>query len=187
MTQIDADRSVRRVRECYETLFEEALTRRIIGAFYDVYNALGYGFLESVYANALAVEVASRGLHVVREASAEVCYKGEVVGVFRADLLVESRVVVELKASPKLHPADPMQLLNYLRSTDLEVGLLLHFGPEPTIRRFVASNDLPRGRRHQRSSASSALSASAPDNALAVPPLSSEQLLDPPSDHVDTG
>jgi GxxExxY protein len=186
MTQIDADRSSRRVRECHEALFEEALTRRIIGAFYDVYNALGYGFLESVYANALAIEVTSRGLHVVREASAEVRYKGEVVGTFRSDLLVESRVVVELKATPKLHPADPMQLLNYLRSTDLEVGLLLHFGPEPTIRRFVASNDLPRRRRDLRASAVSASSASATDNAVALPLSRPEQPLDPPRDRLDT-
>src|SRR5918999_3132505 len=139
MTQIDAARTPRRVRECYETLFEEALTRRVIGAFYDVYNSLGYGFLESVYANALAFEIVSRGLHVVREARADVRYKGEVVGMFRADLLVESRVVVELKASAKLDPAHASQLLNYLRATDLEVGLLLHFGPRPGIKRFVAS------------------------------------------------
>jgi GxxExxY protein len=172
MTQIDADRPSRRVRECYETLFEDALTRRIIGAFYDVYNALGYGFLESVYANALAIDIVSRGLRVVREASAEVRYKGEVVGTFRADLLVESRVVVELKASPKLHPAYGTQLLNYLRATDLEVGLLLHFGPRPTIQRFVASNDLPQAKGNQRSSASSASSAFATDDALAVTPWS---------------
>jgi GxxExxY protein len=185
MTQIDADRSSRQVRECYETLFEEALTRRIIGAFYDVYNALGYGFLESVYANALAVEIVSRGLHVVREASAEVRYKGEVVGMFRADLLVESRVVVELKASPKLHPAHPAQLLNYLRATDLEVGLLLHFGPRPGIQGFVASNDLPRAKHDLRQSASSASSAAATDNALAVPPSRPQQPLDPPRDPID--
>jgi GxxExxY protein len=175
MTQIRADRRSRRVRECYETLFEEALTRKIIGAFYDVYNALGYGFLESVYANALAYEIVSRGLHVVREATAEVRYKGEVVGSFRADLLVESRVVVELKASSKLHPAHPAQLINYLRSTDLEVGLLLHFGPRPGIQRFIASNDFSRGGRDLRQSVSSASSAAEPTNAVALPPLSSEQ------------
>jgi GxxExxY protein len=185
MTQMNADGPSRRVRECYETLFEEALTRRIIGAFYDVYNALGYGFLESVYANALAVEIVGRGLHVVREAAAEVRYKGEVVGMFRADLLVESRVVVELKAARELRPGDPMQLLNYLRATDLEVGLLLHFGPRPRIRRFVASNNLAP--RHLRSSASSASSACATNNALALPLLRPEQPLDPPRDRLDTG
>jgi GxxExxY protein len=133
-----------------------------------VYNALGYGFLESVYANALAVEVASHGLHVVREATADVSYKGAVVGTFSADLLVESRVVVELIASPKLHPAHSAQLLNYLRATDLEVGLLLHFGPRPAIRRFVASNDLPTARHNLPQSAPSAC---AMVSEVGIPPL----------------
>jgi GxxExxY protein len=185
MTQIDADRSSRRVRECYETLFEEALTRRIIGAFYDVYNALGYGFLESVYANALAYEIVARGLHVVREASAEVRYKDEVVGMFRADLLVESRVVVELKASRKIDDSHYNQLLNYLRATDLEVGLLLHFGPRASFKRFVASNERRRSRSDQRESASSASSVPPTDNAVVLTSLSRpEQRLDPPGDPI---
>jgi GxxExxY protein len=186
MTQIDADGPSRRVRECYETLFEEALTRRIIGAFYDVYNALGYGFLESVYANALAAELVSRGLHVVREARAEVRYRGKVVGMFRADLLVESRVVVELKASPKLHDADLAQLLNYLKATDLEVGLLLHFGPRAKVRRFVASNELKLALADLRESASSASSVSATGNAFAVAPSSPEQGRNSIGNPVDT-
>ena len=99
MTRERTDRSPRRVRECHVALFEEALTERIIGAFYDVYNALGYGFLESVYKSALQREMVDRGLHVVREAGAEVRYKGDVVGLFKADLLVESRVVVELNGA----------------------------------------------------------------------------------------
>jgi GxxExxY protein len=186
MTQIDADRPSRQVRECYELLFEEALTRRIIGAFYDVYNALGYGFLESVYANALAVEIVSRGLHVVREARAEVRYRGEVVGTFRADLLVESRVVVGLKASPRLDPAYSFKVLNYLRATDLEVGLLLHFGPRPGIKRFIASDDFPVTKRKARPSAASASAASATNNAVAFPPLHPQRPLDPPGDPLDT-
>jgi GxxExxY protein len=171
MTPMNADRSSSRVRECHETLFEEAITRRIIGAFYDVYNGLGYGFLESVYANALALEIVGRGLHVVREASAEVRYKGEVVGMFRADLLVESRVVVELKSSRKLDPAHGAQLLNYLRATDLEVGLLLHFGLRASFQRFIASNDFVRSEGDPRLSASSASSAAATDNAVALTPF----------------
>ncbi len=169
MTPINADQPSRQVRECYETLFEEAITRRVIGAFYDVYNSLGYGFLESVYANALAIELVERGLHVVREARAEVRYKGEVVGMFRADLLVESRVVVELKASRHLDPAHGRQLINYLRSTDLEVGLLLHFGPRASFQRFISSNAFVRAERHPRSFASSASSACATENAVALP------------------
>jgi GxxExxY protein len=171
MTPMTADHSSRQVRECYETLFEEAITRRIIGAFYDVYDGLGYGFLESVYANALAFEIVGRGLHVVREASTEVRYKGEVVGSFRADLLVESRVVVELKSSRKLDAAHGAQLLNYLRATDLEVGLLLHFGPRASFQRFIASNNFVGSQGDARSSASS---AAAPDNALALTPSSPE-------------
>jgi GxxExxY protein len=186
MTQKRADRSVRRVRECYETLFEEALTRRIIGAFYDVYNALGYGFLESVYKTALEREIADRGLRVVREAGAEVRYKGSVVGVFCADLLVESRVVVELKACRRLEPAHPAQVMNYLRATELEVGLLLHFGPRPSFQRFIATNDHPGARKLRHPSVSSAPSALLSPNALAVPPSYPQQSLDPPRDPIHT-
>jgi GxxExxY protein len=168
------DRPARRVKECYESLFEEALTRRIIGAFYDVYNALGYGFLESVYRTALEREIVERGLHVVREAGAEVRYKGAVVGVFRADLLVESRVVVELKSCRRLEPAHPAQLMNYLRATDLEVGLLLHFGPRPAFQRFIATNDHPGARKLRHASVSSASSALQSSNAFAVTPSSPE-------------
>jgi GxxExxY protein len=174
MTQKRTDCSARRVRECYETLFEEALTRRIIGAFYDVYNALGYGFLESVYKNALEREIVARGLHVVREAGAEVRYKGAVVGLFRADFLVESRVVVELKACRKLEPAHPAQVVNYLRATDLEVALLLHFGPRPAFQSFVATNDHPGARKLRHPSVSSVSSVLPSSNAVAVTPLSPE-------------
>ena len=121
-------------------LVHEDLTREIISAFYEVYNTLGYGFLESVYARALFSELARRGLHVQREVMIDVFYKGECVGSFRADMLVEGRVVVEYKASTWLVEADRNQLLNYLRSSCLEVGLLLHFGPRPRFRRVVAEN-----------------------------------------------
>jgi GxxExxY protein len=185
MTRKRTDRPSARVKECYEALFEEALTRKIIGAFYDVYNALGYGFLESVYANALAREIVSRGLHVVREAGAEVLYKGEVVGNFRIDLLVESRVVVELKACEKLDKSHHAQLINYLRATDLEVGLLLHFGPRPTFERFIATNDHPGARKLRHPSVSLASSAMLTPDAGAVPPLNLEQRIDSPGDGLD--
>jgi GxxExxY protein len=174
MTQERADRSVHRVTECHETLFEGALTRRIIGAFYDVYNALGYGFLESVYKTALEREIADRGLHVVREAAAEVRFKGGIVGTFKADLLVESRVVVELTACRKLDSAHPAQVMNYLRATDLEVGLLLHFGPRPAFQRFVSTNCYPGARKLRHPSVSSASSRSLIENAVAVTPLRPE-------------
>jgi GxxExxY protein len=171
MTRDRTDRSARRVRECHETLFEEALTEKVIGAFYDVYNALGYGFLESVYKSALQRELVDRGLHVVREADAEVRYKGNVVGLFKADLLVESRVVVELKACRRLDSADPAQVINYLRATDLEVGLLLHFGPRAAFQRFIATNNHPGARKLRHPSVSSVSSALLDRDAVAVPPL----------------
>lgn len=123
-------------------LLEEALTREIIGAFYEVYNTLGYGFLESVYAAALERELKRRGLRVEREVWLDVYYKGERIGAFRADMVVESRVVVENKARVKVSDADRDQLRNYLRCSILEIGLLLHFGPRPAIQRVVAENRL---------------------------------------------
>jgi GxxExxY protein len=126
MTRIDAD-----------PLLERELTGRIIGAFYDCYNELRFGFLESVYRRALAIELRSRGLRVAEEAPVEVTYMGVVVGSFRTDLLIENRVLVEAMATASLGPTDKRQLLNYLRATGLRVGLLLHFGPEPEFFRFV--------------------------------------------------
>ena len=116
---------------------DTTLVRRVIGAFYEVYNTLGYGFLEAVYARALERELRARGLRVAREALIEVRYKGAVVGVFRADLLVEQCLVVELKATAALSRADTAQVLNYLRGSGLSAGLLLHFGPEPVFRRIT--------------------------------------------------
>lgn len=115
------------------------LTGSIIATFYDVYNELGYGFFESVYRRSLAIALVERGLHVALEAGIEVRFHGHVVGEFRADLLVEDRVILELKAAPRLRGEDGLQLLNYLRATDLEVGLLLHFGPRPSFQRFIMS------------------------------------------------
>jgi GxxExxY protein len=116
------------------------ITREVIGAFYEVYNTLGYGFLESVSTSAMAVELTRRGLRVEREVRVAVFNKGVQVGSFRADMLVESLVVVENKATATLSSSDRDQLLNYLRRSCLEVGLLLHFGPRPSFRRVVAEN-----------------------------------------------
>ncbi|MFN2565585.1 MAG: GxxExxY protein [Gemmatimonadaceae bacterium] len=142
-----ADPSSRRVRECHEALLEEALTHRIIGAFYDVYNSLGYGFLEAVYARALEVELARRGLHVAREVSINVRYADEIVGQYRAALVVENCVIVELKAHRVLATPDRAQLLNCRRASDLEVGLLLNFGVRPAFLRVVSSNEVAARRR----------------------------------------
>lgn len=117
-------------------LVEEARTHSLIGAFFDVYNALGYGFLESVYAAALESELAARGHSVRRELLVAVSYKGNEVAKQRIDMLVDGKVVVECKSTRELHRSAARQVYNYLRATDLEVGLLFHFGPEPAFYRL---------------------------------------------------
>ncbi|MEE9618098.1 MAG: GxxExxY protein [Anaerolineae bacterium] len=112
----------------------------IIKAFYKVYNALGYGFLEKVYRNALVIELRKLGLEVIPEARIRVYYEGEVVGEYFADLLVAGVVIVELKAMKSLLEEHEAQLLNYLKATPYEVGLLLNFGPKPEIKRKAFDN-----------------------------------------------
>jgi GxxExxY protein len=110
------------------------VTEAIIKAFYKVYNTLGYGFQEKVYANALAVDLRKSGREAIREAEIDVYYEGEVVGEYSADVLVDKKVIVETKAKSELLEDHEAQLLNYLKATTYEVGLLLNFGPEPQIR-----------------------------------------------------
>ncbi len=117
------------------------ITEKIIGAFFIVYKALGYGFLEKVYANALAVELRRVGLKVIQEAQISVYYQGVVVGEYFADLLVADKVIVEIKALKALAAEHEAQLLNYLRATPYEVGLLLNFGPKSEYRRKAFSNE----------------------------------------------
>ncbi len=114
---------------------EAALTERIIGVFFEVYNELGAGFLEVVYRRAMALALHDAGLMVEAERAFDIRYRGVVIGHYRADLLVAGRVVVELKSAERLVAAHEAQLLNYLRVTGLPVGLLLNFGPKPEIRR----------------------------------------------------
>jgi GxxExxY protein len=116
------------------------ITELIIKAFYTVYNTLGYGFLEKVYRNALAIELRKLGLDVIPEARITVYYDGEVVGEYFADLSVAGVVIVELKAVKRLLSEHEAQLLNYLKATSYEVGLLLNFGPKPEIRRKAFDN-----------------------------------------------
>ena len=118
-------------------LLERELTGEIIGAFYECYNVLGFGHLETLYRRGLAIELRARGIHALEEVPTQVFYKGAPIGTFRVDLLVESRVIVEAKATTVLGPTDKRQLLNYLRATNLEVGLLLHFGPDPKFERCI--------------------------------------------------
>ena len=116
------------------------VTELIIKAFYTVYNSLGYGFLEKVYRNALAIELRKLGLDVIQEARIMVYYDGEVVGEYFTDLLAAGVVIVELKAAKKLLNQHEAQLLNYLKATPYEVGLLLNFGPEPEFKRKAFDN-----------------------------------------------
>jgi len=111
----------------------EEITRRIIKVFYDVYNELGRGFLESVYEQAMAIALREGGLAVTQQAPITVHFRGHLVGDFRADLLVEGAVIVELKAARAIDVAHQAQLMNYLRATEIEVGLLLNFGPKPRV------------------------------------------------------
>lgn len=119
----------------------EELTEKIIKAFYKVYNTLGYGFLEKVYLNALLIELTKMGLTATKEKRVLVYYEGQVVGDYNADLTVEDVVICELKTSEQLYEGDENQLINYLKATELEVGLLLNFGKRPEIRRKVYDND----------------------------------------------
>jgi len=116
------------------------ITEKIISAFYQVYNTLGYGFLEKVYRNAMAIELRKQGLAITVEAPITVYYEGEVVGEYFADLLVAGAVIVELKAARQLAANHEAQLLNYLKATPYEVGLLLNFGPKPAVKRKAYDN-----------------------------------------------
>ena len=122
-------------------LVEGALTGSVIGAFYEVYNTLGFGFLEQVYIRALAYELMVRGHRITRESSVAVHYKGMVIARQRLDLIVDDKLVVETTSSYDLHPAARRQLFSYVRGTKLELGLLLHFGPKPAFHRVYTTWD----------------------------------------------
>ena len=126
-------------------LLEAERVHSIVGAFYGVYNYYGYGLSESVYAGALEHELRLRGHQVVRELAVAVSYKGLHVAWQRLDMVVDDRVIVENKATELLSPAAKPQLVNYLRATRYEVGVLLHFGPRPRFYRFIDSPKRPFG------------------------------------------
>ena len=128
----------------YQDLLEEETTHSIIGAFYEVYNTLGYGFLEHIYIMALERELRDRGHTVSRQTGVLVRYKESDLGYQRLDMIVDGKVVVETKSTPKLAEAASRQLFNYLRATQLEVGLLLHFGPSARFVRLISSNEHAR-------------------------------------------
>lgn len=118
-----------------------SLTKQILKAFYDVYNTLGYGFLERIYQNALYFELQNRGFVVEAQKKIQVYYKGREVGDYFADLVVNNVVILELKAAECIVDAFESQLTNYLKATNIEVGLLLNFGKKPEFRRKMWVND----------------------------------------------
>lgn len=131
-----------------DSLLSQDVTHAIIGGFYAVYNALGYGFLEHVYQLAMAQELRDRGLRVDGQVAVRVHYKGVEIAQQRLDMLVNDTVVVEIKATQELHRAAQRQVYSYLSATRLEVGLLLHFGPDARFYRIVKPNaDSPRRER----------------------------------------
>lgn len=123
-----------------ERLKHRALTEQIIGVFFEVYNELGHGFLESVYEKAFEVALTAKNLRVRRQIEVPVWFRGHKVGDFSADMLVQEGVLVELKSCRGLDVAHEAQLLNYLRATEIEVGLLFNFGLKPQFKRLAFDN-----------------------------------------------
>ncbi|OPX40655.1 MAG: GxxExxY protein [Desulfobacteraceae bacterium 4484_190.3] len=125
--------------DCQDFKYKE-LTEKIIKIFYRVYNKLGYGFLEKIYENAMMIEFKRVGIPAVSQSGIRVFYEGEVIGEYYADILVDNKVIVEIKAAKRLVEENEAQLLNYLKATDIEVGLLLNFGTKPEIKRKAFDN-----------------------------------------------
>ncbi|MFA5393753.1 MAG: GxxExxY protein [Candidatus Ratteibacteria bacterium] len=118
------------------------LTDKIIRIFYKVYNKLGYGFLEKVYEKALEIEFKKVNIPVIVQFPIKVFYDNQVIGEYLADMFIDNKVIIEIKAAKYLAKENEAQLLNYLKATKTEVGLLLNFGSKPEIRRKAFSNSL---------------------------------------------
>jgi len=122
-------------------MLHKKTTEKIIKAFYEVYNTLGYGFLEKVYQKALLIELRKMGLECREEVPVKVYYDGIQVGNYRADITVDDKVIIENKAAEGLVEENEFQLINYLKATEIEVGLLLNFGKKPEFKRKIFTND----------------------------------------------
>jgi len=125
----------------YRNFKHSDTTQEIISAAYEVYNYLGIGFLESVYEKALQIELEERGFTVSNQQAIKVFYKRKLAGDFKTDLIVNDAIIIELKAVSKINPKHEVQLVNYLRATNIEVGLVINFGEEIKIKRRVFSNE----------------------------------------------
>lgn len=124
-----------------DNFLHKKLSDSILKIYYEVYNKLGYGFLEKVYQNAMYLELKSQGYKVDAQKQIKVYYKNQVVGEYYADLFVEDSIILELKACECLMDAHQAQLLNYLKATKIEIGFLLNFGEEPEFKRCIYTND----------------------------------------------
>jgi GxxExxY protein len=131
-------------------LLEEALTHSVIGAFYDVHRGLGFGFREYIYELALERDLVAKGHRVDREVAVMAYYRGEPLAWQTLDMIVDEKLVLEIKATERLHPSATRQLFSYLCATNLEVGLLLHFGHEPKFYRVICENQFKRHREVDR-------------------------------------
>ncbi len=124
----------------YQDYKYRELTEQVLKIFYRVYNKLGYGFLERIYENAMMIELKKESISAISQSAIKVVYDGEALGEYYADILVDNKVIVEIKAAKNLAEEHEAQLLNYLKATDIEIGLLLNFGPKPEIRRKAFDN-----------------------------------------------
>ncbi len=122
-------------------LLHKDLTEAILKTYYDVYNELGFGFLEKVYQNSMYLELKARGFYVEAQKQIKVNFKGVEVGEYYADLVVNEKIIIELKAAECIIEEFEHQLINYLKATNVEVGLLLNFGKKPEFRRKIFEND----------------------------------------------
>ena len=124
-----------------ESLLHKNITEEIISAYYFVYNELGYGFLEKVYENAMLLELKSRGFKVESQKIIKVYFKDTIVGEYFADIVVNDKIILELKSCESLASEHEVQLFNYLKATEIEVGLLFNFGKRTAFKRKVFTND----------------------------------------------
>jgi GxxExxY protein len=116
------------------------LTEKIIEIYYRVYNKLGYGFLEKIYENAMMIEFKKENISAVSQSAIKVLYEGEIVGEYFADILISDKIILEIKAAKNIAEEYEAQLLNYLKATNIEVGLLLNYGPKPNFKRKAFDN-----------------------------------------------
>ena len=130
-TQMNAD---------YQDFKYKELTEKIIEIFYRVYNKLGYGFLEKVYENAMMIELKKENISAVPQSAIKVLYEGGIVGEYFADILISDKIILEIKAAKNIAEEHEAQLLNYLKATNKEVGLLLNYGPKPNFKRKAFDN-----------------------------------------------